>query len=108
MNNIEALPVDITTATSGIHKNSMQDDKALKKACSEFESYFVASLLKEMRRAVPEDGLIKRTEGEKIFQEMLDGQYAAKIAESKPLGIAEIMYRQLSHQTAAKIQRGEG
>ncbi|MEI6521223.1 MAG: rod-binding protein [bacterium] len=108
MNNIEALPIDITTAASSINKKSTQDDKALKKACGEFEAYFVASMLKEMRRSVPEDGFFKKSEGEKIFQEMLDGQYAAKIAESKPLGIADLMYRQLSLPKVEKNQRGEG
>jgi flagellar protein FlgJ len=108
MNNINALPIDITAVTTGVNSKSIKDEEALKKACCEFESYFIASMLKEMRRSIPEDGFVKKSEGEKIFQEMLDGQYAAKIAESKPLGIAEIMYRQLSKDTVEKTQRGEG
>jgi flagellar protein FlgJ len=108
MNNLEILPLDITSAANGINKNLKQDEKDLKKACGEFEAYFVASMLKEMRRSVPEDGFLKKSEGEKIFQEMLDGQYAAKIAESKPLGIADLMYRQLSQPKVEKTQRGEG
>ena len=53
MNNLEILPLDITSAANGINKNLKQDEKDLKKACGEFEAYFVASMLKEMRRSVP-------------------------------------------------------
>ncbi len=81
------------------------DDKAdeeLKVACKEFESYFLQTIMKEMRKTIPEDdGFIKKSQGEKIFTDMLDQEYAKMSADQGSFGLANTLYKQMS--TKGKI-----
>jgi len=72
------------------------DQKKLMEACQEFESIFVYKMISQMREAIPEGGLIPKSQGEKIFQDMLDEQYALKISKSGGMGLAKILYDSLS------------
>lgn len=80
-----------------LHKAQGTDDqKKLMEACQEFESVFVHKMISQMREAIPEGGLIPKSQGEKIFQDMLDEQYALKISKSGGMGLAKILYDSLS------------
>lgn len=73
-----------------------EDDKQLKEACEEFEQYFVNTLFKEMRNTVHRDGLIPKSQGEKLFEDMLYDEYSKEISKGKGIGISDMMYKQLS------------
>lgn len=75
--------------------NNDGDFDKLKEACQEFESYFLSEMIKNMRKTVPDGGLIKKSNGEKIYQEMLDSEYASNISKEKGVGLSELMFRQL-------------
>lgn len=85
--------------------NKAMEDKnetELKKACYEFESYFMALMLKEMRKTVDSsDSLIPKSNGEMIFQEMLDDETAKNSAKKGGMGLADMMYKQLSRELGA-------
>ncbi|MFZ7102091.1 MAG: rod-binding protein [Peptococcaceae bacterium] len=72
------------------------DKEKLMEACQQFESVFVHKMIAQMRAAIPEGGLIPKGQGEKIFQDMLDEQYAQKISKAGGMGLAKILYDQLS------------
>jgi len=72
------------------------DDKALKEACQEFEAYFVQQLFKEMRKTIPEGGLIEASNEGQIYEEMLDEEYSKTISINNGMGIASSLYKQLS------------
>lgn len=74
------------------------DDEQLKEACVEFESYFLKMMLSSMRDTInTEDSFIPQSNGEKIFQDMLDDEYAKKAAEGgNGIGLAKALYKQLS------------
>lgn len=73
------------------------EDKNLKNACVEFESYFLNMMFKSMRRTVLDGGgLFKRSNAEKIFQEMLDEQMSKDAAKQGGFGLSDMMYKQLS------------
>lgn len=80
-----------------------QDDKELKKACEEFEAYYVQRLFKEMRKTIPDGGLFEQSNEKNIYTEMLDTEYSNVISKGSGTGIAEILYKQLS----PKIQEEE-
>ena len=61
-------------------------------------------LMKQMRSDVPSDGLIPRSQGEQLFQEMLDGEYATQMSRSKGIGLADMLYRQMNMQAGAAGQ----
>lgn len=74
------------------------EDEELKKACVEFESYFLKMMMKSMRSTIIEDeGIIKKSTGEKIFQDMLDEEYCNNAAAgNNGVGLAGMLYKQLS------------
>ncbi len=80
-------------------QNSDTEDEALQEACKEFESYFLQTVMKEMRKTIPEnDQFIKKGQGEKIFTDMLDQQYAEMSAEQNTVGLANMLYKQMSYK----------
>jgi len=73
-----------------------EDDEKLMDACQQFESIFVHQMISQMRAAIPEGGLFEKSQGEKIFQDMLDEKYAENISKAGGIGLAKILYNQLS------------
>ena len=71
-------------------------DKRLMNACIEMESLFVSRMLKEMRKTVPEEKLIDGGYAEKIFEDMLYDEYSLNLSKTSNLGIANMLYKELS------------
>jgi murein DD-endopeptidase MepM/ murein hydrolase activator NlpD len=71
-------------------------DSALKKASCEFESIFIAYLLKVMRDTIEESGLTEGGLGKGIYTELFDQEVSRGMAEHGALGIADLVYKQLS------------
>jgi len=74
---------------------SQKDKKALKKSCQDFESIFVQSMFKAMRKTVPDGGLLKKDNATAVYQDMLDQEIAKKISKKQSVGLADQMYRQM-------------
>ena len=70
--------------------------KALEKTCRDFESLFVNYLMQEMRKTIPEDSLFGGGQAEKIYSGMLDGEVSKTIAQQRGIGLAALLYNQLS------------
>ena len=89
--------------TSILHKKmemikENEDDEALKEACQEFESIFLNIMFKEMKKTVPESGLIEKGAGTKIFEDMYIEELSNKIAkDDEGLGIGKILYEQFKN-----------
>lgn len=74
-----------------------KDAAELREACVEFEGYFIQMMYKEMRKTVhSENGPLPKSNAEQIFQEMLDEEYSKASAKSGGIGLADMMYKQLS------------
>ncbi len=77
-----------------------------KQAFEQMEQIYLHTLLKEMRKSVPDGGLFKKSNSMKIFEDMLDEVMSLKMAESGQLGIAaaiEAQYR--ARETALEAAR---
>ena len=70
-----------------------------------FETLFMQTMMKSMRDAQLEDGLLDN-EHSKPFQSMLDGIYSEMSVKRTNLGIAEAINRQFSPKTGAKPSVG--
>ena len=79
------------------------DDAKLKEACSDFEAIFIKQMLDSMRKTVQKTGMTDGGYAEELYQDMLYDQYAEKMAKTAHLGVAELMYRQLSTQPGEKL-----
>jgi flagellar protein FlgJ len=70
--------------------------EALKGAATQFESMFVNMMMKSMRDATPQDGMMDSQET-KTFTTMLDQQMSQKLAK-RGIGLADVLVRQLTAQ----------
>ncbi len=74
------------------------DLKKLKAAAESFESFFIYSLLKEMRKSIPEGGLLDSGTGKDIYQYMFDEAIAKKMSESGGIGLAKMLIQTYERQ----------
>ena len=73
----------------------LSDDQKLREAANDFEAIFAQQMLKAMRDATLKSDLIKVSEGERVFREMLDQHRSKQLADSGSLGLGELIYKQL-------------
>ncbi|MCW8407758.1 flagellar assembly peptidoglycan hydrolase FlgJ [Legionella sp. PATHC035] len=73
--------------------------EALPEAAKQFEGIFLQSMLKSMRMGQHflEESSPFRGKDRETFQDMLDAQYASTIANSKGVGLAEMLAKQMEH-----------
>lgn len=87
-----------TQGTEAKSRLSPADEKRLRDASADFESMFIKQMLSSMRKAIPkqEGGLIKESQGEKLFRDLLDAEYAKTTSRSGGgMGLGAAMYKQL-------------
>ena len=72
--------------------------EALKTAATQFEAMFINMMMKSMREATPQDGMTDNQQT-KMFTGMLDQQLSQNMAK-RGVGLADVLIRQLSAQTA--------
>lgn len=87
-----------TTAINSLqsHPAALPSQSKLKATCQDFESILVSYMLKSMRGAGASSDLVEKNMGEKIFTDMLDDEYAKLASRTSRLGLADLLYRQLS------------
>lgn len=90
------FPNPVGWASRPTSPTEKKDDKKLKEICQEFESIFLYYLLKEMRNTVPKTGLLDGGRAEEFFQEMLDEELSKHLSRANGIGIAQMLYKQLS------------
>lgn len=70
-------------------------DEKLMETCKEFEAIFINMMLKEMRKTVPDGGLIEKSTGTKIFEDMYYEEVAKNISDKDDgIGLAKMLYEQ--------------
>ncbi|MBF0437077.1 MAG: rod-binding protein [Magnetococcales bacterium] len=81
---------------------SPRDEQRLRAASADFEALFIKQMLSSMRKTIPKDpqgeGLVRESQGEKIFRDMLDSEYATMMSHRKGgggMGLGEMMFQQL-------------
>ncbi|HSW37918.1 MAG TPA: peptidoglycan DD-metalloendopeptidase family protein [Acidobacteriota bacterium] len=99
------LPAEMTPAAGGrleqkiaAAKNASGEDKdaAIRKAAQEFEAIFIAQMLKVMRSAIEESGLTDGGFGKTMYTELFDQELALNMARHGAIGIADLLYRNLT------------
>jgi flagellar protein FlgJ len=72
--------------------------EALKTAATQFEAMFINMMMKSMRDATPQEGMLDNQQT-KMFTSMLDQQMSQNLAK-RGVGLADVLIRQLSAQSA--------
>jgi flagellar protein FlgJ len=70
--------------------------EALKGAATQFEAMFINMMMKSMRDATPQDGMLDNQQT-RMFTSMLDQQMSQNLAR-RGMGLADVLVRQLSAQ----------
>ncbi len=102
---------------TALNKSNMSDaekEKKLREACEGFESIFIQKMWQQMRATLPQENPLVGRE-EKFWQSMYDQELSKKMASSGGIGLAEMMYDQLSKNlvsasraTADTVGKGRG
>ena len=101
-----ALPVTDSKAQGA--RREATGSAAAKKVAQEFESMFVAMMLKSMRETVGKDDLTGGGRGEETFRSLLDQEYATAAVRSGGIGLAKSIERELLRSYAAPAPRKGG
>jgi len=72
------------------------ENKRLEKACQEFEALFLSKMFASMRQATEDGGLVKKSNGEKIFTEMMDMEIAKESSKGEGMGLSDMLYKSMS------------
>ncbi|MCP5277316.1 MAG: flagellar assembly peptidoglycan hydrolase FlgJ [Thiobacillus sp.] len=99
----DRLAVDVADAQALRLKAANGDREALVGAARQFESLLVSQMLKAMRqtRFSDEDDPMSGGEGMKLYQDLLDQQWATQMAKGRGLGFADMMVKALEKHSAA-------
>lgn len=102
---MQIQPINVqTTAAKPVDK----EDLKLRKACQGFEAMLVQQMLSTMRQTVEKSDVFGSREKEDIFQGMLDQQMADDLASKGSMGVADMLYKQLSKINAKETDPGQG
>ncbi|MCX7920951.1 MAG: rod-binding protein [Clostridia bacterium] len=85
-----------------------QDEKELKKVCKDFEGIFINMMYKQMRATVPKSELISGDVGKDVFESMMDDKLMEKASEGRGIGLADVLYNQLSRQLKSAYKPSNG
>lgn len=79
-------------------KETKPVDRRLMDACVEMESLFVARMLKEMRKTVHKGEWMHGGFAEEVFEDMLYDEHAMTLSKTSNLGLAKLIYNELSRK----------
>lgn len=80
-----------------------KDDKALKEACKEIEQYMLSSIFKQMKASTQTgERLIEKGDYEEMFEDYLVDEQCKTMCEAGGVGLADMMYKQLSNTYGAQ------
>jgi flagellar protein FlgJ len=73
-----------------------RNDEEIRKACIEFESYFLNMIFKQMRKTVDAVASEKKSNAADIYYSWFDEKVANEAALQGGIGLADFMYRQMT------------
>ena len=73
-------------------------DEKLMSASIEMESLFVSKMFKEMRNSIEKSDWLHGGFAEEIFQDMLYDEYALMVSKNANLGLAKMIYDEMSRR----------
>ena len=79
-----------------------RDTSEVRAAAEEMESFFINKIFQSMRRTVPEpQGIFSESNAQRMWREMMDEQTAQNLANSGGIGLADMIYEQLTRTNSS-------
>lgn len=85
-----------------------QMKEKLRGAAQQYERKFLDDMVKAMKRTVPKNGLIKKSQAENIFQEQLDQKYVEGWTKRGGIGLSDLIYKQIMQNFGARMGLRQG
>ena len=79
----------------------------LKSICAEFESIFMTYMLKSMRSAMFEEGIMGNSHETKIMNSMFDENLALEVANGGGIGLGDVLFERLKGPSGISTKRDE-
>lgn len=98
MPNTNVLADNIEKMNKSVNTDErLKEDKRLKEVCQDFEAIFIHMMLKSGRDTVSEGGLIEKSNGTKMFEDMHDQEMSTLMSKSEDggMGISKMLYEQM-------------
>ncbi|MDR1615693.1 MAG: rod-binding protein [Syntrophomonadaceae bacterium] len=76
--------------------NKEKNEKQLMESCQQLEALFINKVMEAMRATVSYSDLVNRGLATDIWESMLFEEYAAQASKTGSIGIAQMLYKQLS------------
>ena len=73
-----------------------KEQQKLRKTCQDMESVFINLMFTNMLNTVQRSEFLPESMGEKIMRSMLDQEMATKMSRAGGIGLADLLYQQLS------------
>jgi len=90
-------------ALSGEYK----EEKELKALAQQFEGIFMNQLMKAMRATLPKEGMLSSFSVD-MYESMFDQEVAGEMSKGKGMGLADVLYTQLSRMNGTPPESEEG
>jgi peptidoglycan hydrolase FlgJ len=84
---------------AALRRSDPNDPKALREVARQFESIFTKMMLEGMRNASFGDPMFGSDQAD-MYQGMMDDQMAVQLSSGRGIGLADMLFRQLSHGRA--------
>jgi Rod binding domain-containing protein len=92
-------PAVAGTEGAGLHKDGYQ--AKLEKTCAEFESIFIAHMLKSMSTTIDDDPLLGNDNESNIIKAMFNENIAQEIARGGGMGLGNMLFESLKDKNYA-------
>lgn len=103
--NGQAFTEQLEKALNNSKATDNSQDEKLRKACKDMEAVFINIMLTQMRNTVPKSSLFDNSNQQEIFQSMLDKELSTTMSKAGGIGLAGMIYRQLSVSSAADTSK---
>ena len=98
---------EISIAQPVVGANQDAASARLKSICSEFESIFMTYMLKSMRSAMVEEGIMGNSHESKIMNSMFDENLALEVAHGGGIGLGDVLFERLKGASGISSQKDE-
>ena len=79
-------------------------DADIRKVAEDFEAIFIRILLKELRNTIPQSDYFPQSIEQDIYFDMIDKNLADELSKRQALGIAEMVYKEMSGKDEKGLQ----
>jgi flagellar protein FlgJ len=91
-------PSSIPASSAAGLKSKRIDEGKLKKVCSDFESIFIAQMLKGMRQTMPQSGLLDGGSQQNMYLSLFDEELSKILARNEGMGLGKMLYQNILNQ----------